>query len=450
MQGGVSPAGTCPPHATTPTGPGCRHRQPRQNHSLIDPGRKKEDILDKDSRFLDSRTPPHIATLVIMTGAGALSMNILLPSLPGIAREFGVSYSYAQLLISAYLAATAFMQLIIGPLSDRFGRRPVLLISMSIFIAATILCMVAPNFKILLLGRIIQTAVVSGLALSRAIVRDMVSTDKAASMIGYITMGMALVPMVGPFIGGVLDEIYGWRAAMGVSLVFGLFVYVLVWFDLGETNRNRSSSFSDQFRAYPELIRSRRFWGYALSAAFTSGSFFAFLGGAPLIAVDYLGLKPSELGLYFAITAVGYILGNFISGLYSERVGINRMMLLGNVVTATGMTASIAVFAQGATHPLAFFGFMIFLGIGNGISLPSANAGVVSVRPHLAGSASGLGGALMIGGGAALSVFSGSMISPETGPYPLLYIMLISALAGVAMAMYVIYVARQVALQAGE
>ena len=406
--------------------------------------------MDKDTRFLDRRTPPHIATLVIMTGAGALTMNILLPSLPGIAREFGVSYSYAQLLISAYLGATAFMQLIIGPLSDRFGRRPVLLVAMAIFIAATILCMAAPNFQVLLIARIVQTAVVSGLALSRAIVRDMVSTDKAASMIGYITMGMALVPMVGPFIGGVLDEIYGWRAAMAVCLSFGLFVYALIWLDLGETNRNRSASFGAQFRAYPELIRSRRFWGYALSAAFTSGSFFAFLGGAPLVASEYLGLKPSELGMYFAITAIGYILGNFLSGLYSERMGINRMMLSGNIITAVGMVGSLATLGYGVTHPMAFFGYMIFVGIGNGISLPSANAGVVSVRPHLAGSAAGLGGALMIGGGAALSVLSGTMLTAETGPYPLLYIMLISSLAGVAMALYVIHVARQVALQASE
>ncbi|MEX3009509.1 multidrug effflux MFS transporter [Hoeflea sp. TYP-13] len=385
-----------------------------------------------------------------MTGAGALNMNVLLPSLPGIARDFGVSYSYVQLLISAYLAATAFMQLIIGPLSDRFGRRPVLLVSLAIFIAATILCIFAPNFEILLIGRLIQTIVVSGLALSRAIVRDMVGTDEAASMFGYITMGMALVPMIGPMIGGVLDEIYGWQAAFAVSLVFGIFVLMLVWSDLGETNRNRSASFGAQFRAYPELIRSRRFWGYALSAAFTSGSFFAFLGGAPYVSVEFLGLSPSGLGAYFALTALGYMGGNFISGRYSQRFGINTMLLSGNIITALGMVGSIITFSLGSTHPMAFFGYMIFIGVGNGISLPSANAGVVSVRPHLAGSAAGLGGALMIGGGAALSVLSGSMLSPETGPYPLLYIMLISAIAGAMMALYVIHVARQVALQASE
>ncbi|MCP4319995.1 MAG: multidrug effflux MFS transporter [Hyphomicrobiales bacterium] len=407
-------------------------------------------MLNKDSTFLDRRSAPHIATLVIMTGAGALNMNILLPSLPGIARDFGVSYSYVQLLISAYLGATAFMQLIIGPLSDRFGRRPVLLVSLMIFIAATIACMFAPNFETLLVARLVQTAVVSGLALSRAVVRDMVGTNEAASLFGYITMGMALVPMVGPMIGGVLDEIYGWRAAFAVSLIFGVFVLMLVWLDLGETNRNKSASFGTQFGAYPELFRSRRFWGYALSAAFTSGSFFAFLGGAPYISVEFLGLSPSELGAYFALTAVGYIAGNFISGRYSQHFGINTMLLSGNIISGLGMVGSITTFSLGFDHAMAFFGYMVFIGLGNGISLPSANAGIVSVRPHLAGSAAGLGGALMIGGGAALSVLSGAMLSPETGPFPLLYIMLMSSIAGVMVALYVIHVARQVALQAGE
>ena len=405
--------------------------------------------MDK-TRFLDRRTPPHIATLVLLTGAGALNMNIILPSLPGIADYFQVSYSYVQLLISAYLAATAVMQLIVGPFSDRYGRRPVMLVCASIFLAATLLCVVAPSFEILLAGRMIQTAIVSGLVLSRAAVRDMVGTDEAASLFGYITMGMALVPMVGPAIGGYLDEIYGWQAAFFVTFIFGVLVLLIAALDMGETNHTPSTSFAAQFRAYPELIRSRRFWGYALSAAFTSGSFFAFLGGAPYISINLLGLSPSELGAYFALTAIGYIAGNFLSGRYAMRVGINPMILMGNIVVAIGVFGSIVTFAAGFSHPLAFFGFMVFLGLGNGITLPSANAGIVSVRPHLAGSASGLGGALMIGGGAGLSVLSGSVLGPTTGAYPLLYLMLACAIAGALMAMYVMYVARQVALQTAQ
>ncbi|MCY6380283.1 multidrug effflux MFS transporter [Hoeflea prorocentri] len=406
--------------------------------------------MSEQSRFLDKHTPPHIITLVIVTGAGALNMNIALPSLPGIATYFGVSYSYAQLLISAYLAATAAVQLIIGPLSDRFGRRPVLLACIGIFLVASLVCIFAPNFQILLVARLVQTVIVAGLVLSRAAVRDMHEPARAASLFGYITMGMAVVPMVGPAIGGVLDEMFGWQASFLVSLLFGCLAFGLVISDMGETNKHPSANFAAQFRAYPELIRSRRFWGYALSAAFTSGSFFAFLGGAPYVSVTHLGLSPSEVGFYFALTAVGYMAGNFISGRYTERFGINSMLLSGNVISALGMVASILTFAAGSNHPLAFFGYMIFIGFGNGISLPSANAGIVSVRPHLAGSAAGLGGALMIGGGAGLSVLSGAVLSPESGAYPILYIMLISAIAGALMALYVMHVARQVALEANE
>ena len=206
----------------------------------------------------------------------------------------------------------------------------------------------------------IQTAIVSGLVLSRAAVRDMVGTDEAASLFGYITMGMALVPMVGPAIGGYLDEIYGWQAAFFVTFIFGVLVLLIAALDMGETNHTPSTSFAAQFRAYPELIRSRRFWGYALSAAFTSGSFFAFLGGAPYISINLLGLSPSELGAYFALTAIGYIAGNFLSGRYAMRVGINPMILMGNIVVAIGVFGSIVTFAIGFSHPLAFFGFMVF------------------------------------------------------------------------------------------
>src|SRR5690606_17531591 len=154
--------------------------------------------------------------------------------------------------------------------------------------------------------------------------------------------------------------------------------------------------------------------------------FFAFLGGGPYVATELLGLSPSVYGLYFAVVSLGYMFGNLISGRYSRAIGINRMMLLGNVVAAVGMGLSIPLFLAGYDHPFSFFGPTFFLGVGNGITLPSANAGLVSVRPHLAGSASGLGGAMQIGVGAALSVLGGALLSQETGPYPLLVLMLIS------------------------
>jgi MFS transporter, DHA1 family, multidrug resistance protein len=395
------------------------------------------------ARFLDPRTPPHIVTLILMAALGALNMNVFLPSLPGMARYFNADYALVQLTVSAYLAGTAFLQIFIGPLSDRFGRRPVMLVSIWLFLGATLICVFAPTIEILLIGRVLQAVVVAGLVLSRAIVRDIVGPAQAASMIGYVTMGMTLVPMVGPALGGFLDQMFGWQANFILTFLFGVMVLIVCWRDQGETNQAMSANFVEQFRAYPELLKARRFWGYTLTATFASGAFFSFLGGGPYVANVILGMPPAELGYHFFFIAFGYMIGNFLTARFSVNVGLNAMMVIGNLISALGMALSIGLFWSGFFHPMAFFGPIFFVGFGNGMALPNANAGIVSVRPRLAGSASGLGGALMIGGGALLSVLAGSLLSEESGPYPLLYVMFSSSIAGVAAALYVLYVVRQ-------
>lgn len=391
---------------------------------------------------LDRQTPPHIMTLVLATATGALAMNIFLPSLPGIARHFQADYAVVQLTVSLYLAAMAVLQLGIGPASDRFGRRPVMIACFVMFMFGSLGTILAPSIELLLAARVMQAFAAAGMVLSRAIVRDMVGPDEAASKIGYVTMGMAAVPMIAPTIGGLLDEAYGWQAAFLVTLGFGAIALLIIYLDLGETNHNRSTSVFSQIRSYPILFRSRRFWGYTSSAAFTSGTFFAFLGGGPYIATEMLGLRPSEYGLYFGLLSLGYMVGNFLSGRYAARIGINAMVLSGNVVATIGIALSLALFWSGVMHPSALFGPMALLGIGNGITLPSANAGIVSVKPQLAGSASGLGGAMQIGGGAVLSALASAYLSPDSGPYPLLWMMLISSLASVSASVYIVYAAR--------
>jgi DHA1 family bicyclomycin/chloramphenicol resistance-like MFS transporter len=393
------------------------------------------------SVWLDRTSPPHILTLVLVTGVAALNMNMMLPSLPSLTDHYATDYSVVALAVSAYLALTAVLQLLIGPLSDRFGRRPVILGSFAIFLVATVGCALAPTVEVFLGFRMMQATVASGIALSRAIVRDMVPIDEAASMIGYVTMGMSMVPMVAPMLGGFLDQVFGWQSVFWFTFLFGAGVIALAWFDLGETNATPSSSFAAQFHAYPALIRSRRFWGYALTAALASGAFFAFLGGGPWVASVVLGMSPADLGFHFGFIALGYMAGNFLSGRYSTRVGLNRMMLAGGIVSAAGLVAGLGFFAAGMVNPETFFGSVLFVGLGNGLLLPSANAGIVSVRPELAGSASGLGGALMIGGGAGLSVISGAMMGPGTGGAPLLWVMLACTLLGIGTTLYVMRVA---------
>jgi MFS transporter, DHA1 family, multidrug resistance protein len=395
-------------------------------------------------RFLDRTTPPKIVTLILMAGLSALTMNIFLPSLPGMAAYFGVPYGVMQQSVALYLALSAALQIVIGPISDRFGRRKVLLGSLILFLIATVGTLLAPTATVFLIFRMAQAVIASGMVLSRAVVRDMVADAQAASMIGYVTMGMSLVPMIGPVIGGVLDDIYGWKANFALLLILGVGTLALVWGDLGETATLRRVSMMDQVRTYPTLLASRRFWGYTLAAAFASGCFFAYLGGAPYVGDKIFGLSSTHVGLLFALTAIGYAAGNFFAGRFSVRIGMNRMILIGTLVTSFGLILLAGLTWAGLSGPVVFFGLTVFMGLGNGICLPNANAGMLSVRPDLAGTASGLGGAILIGGGAALAAFAGVLLHPGATEMPLILLMLASSVASVVAILFVIRRARQI------
>jgi DHA1 family bicyclomycin/chloramphenicol resistance-like MFS transporter len=382
-------------------------------------------------QFLNRSAPPHIVTLVMLAGLAALSLNIFLPSLPGMAVYFGVEYHVMQLSVSAYLAVSALLQLLIGPISDRFGRRRVALAVLGLFLLATLGTLAAPTAEAFLMFRLVQAVVATTFVISRAVVRDMVPDDQAASMIGYVTMGMSLVPMIGPVIGGALDEAFGWRANFALLAVLGLAVTVLVWADLGETTRDGGTRFAEQVRGYPVLLRSQRFWGYSLAAGFAAGLFFAYLGGAPFVGSVVYHLSPSQVGYYFALPALGYAFGNFVSGRYASRFGIDRMVLAGTLAATAALVVAAAGNLAGVAHPLMFFAMVGVTGFGNGLALPSANAGMMSVKPELAGTASGLGATLTVGGGAALAALAGTLLGPDSGAMPLIALMLASSLASV-------------------
>lgn len=377
------------------------------------------------------RSPPTIGTLVLLSGLSALSLNLFLPSLPNMAVHFQADYKVMQLSIALYLLVNAVLQILIGPIADKAGRRPVLLWGLSLFLLATLGCIYAPNAEVFLAFRMGQAVVVVGMVLSRAAVRDLYDQDQAASMIGYVTMGMAIVPMIGPAIGGFLEESFGWKANFWLPFGLGVLTLALTFADFGETSTKSGKTLVQQFREYPELLRSPRFWGYSLSSAFSSGAFFAYLGGAPFIGTELFGLTASELGIYFGAPAVGYFFGNFFSGRYSIRFGVNRMVLWGCWLNGIGVALSAIVFLAGYGSALSFFGFMTFVGVGNGMTIPNATSGALSVRPHLAATASGLSGAIMLGGGAGLSAFAGALLTHDTGAMPLLWLMLATAVLAI-------------------
>ena len=365
-------------------------------------------------------------------------MNMHLPSLPAMADTFNISYSAATLTVTLFLAMNAVFQFVVGPLSDRFGRRPIVLICMAIFCVSSVGCIFSTKFEMFLFCRLIQAIVVAGLVLSRAAIRDVYSQDRAASVLGYATMGMAILPLVGPAVGGNLEVHFGWVASFWVLLGVGILVFTLAYFDMGETNKQKSSSMAVQFRAYPELLRSRRFWGYCITATFSAGAYFAYLGGAAFVGREIFNLSPGILGFYLGAPAVGYIAGNGLSGRFSVGLGINRMILTGTIITAVGMTFCILLFLFTVPIPLSFFGCVCFMGLGNGMVLPNATAGMMSVRPHLAGSASGIGGTINTAGGAAIATATGAILTPSTGILPLLLIMLACTIMSIISISYVV------------
>ncbi|MEL6240296.1 MAG: multidrug effflux MFS transporter [Pseudomonadota bacterium] len=381
-------------------------------------------------RFLDRATPPHLATLVLLSGMSAMVMNMFLPSLPTMTAYFGTEYRLMQLSVAVYLGVSAILQLLIGPISDKYGRRPVMLGGLILFLLATLGCIYAPTAEAFLFFRMAQAVIAVAMVLSRAVVRDLYDQDKSASMIGYVTMGMAIVPMISPAIGGLLDEFFGWKSNFWVFFLLGALSLWLVWADLGETAVSSGKTLGQQFREYPELFLSPRFWGYSLAAAFCSGAFFAYLGGAPFVGSQVFGMSPAELGFFFGAPAVGYFSGNWFTGRFATRFGINPMILWGCITNALGTFISLGLILMGQGTMLSFFGLMTLVGIGNGLVIPNATAGMLSVRTHLAGTASGLGGAIMIGGGAILSVLPGFFLSKDTGAAPLLWLMAASATAG--------------------
>jgi MFS transporter, DHA1 family, multidrug resistance protein len=382
-------------------------------------------------------SPGFIALLIAVSAVSPLGINMYLPSMPGMARALGVDFTTIQLTLSLYLGAMAVGQLIIGPLSDRFGRRPVLLIGLLTFVAGSAICLLAQSIGVLIFGRIVQAiGGCAGITLSRAIVRDLYGRNQVASMIAYVTMGMAVAPMIAPTIGGLLETFFGWRASFAFLIGFGGLALVFAYWRLSETNHGRASreSARELLQGYGSLFRSCQFWGYTLVTSFVSAMFFAFLAGAPYVMIELLGRSPAEYGFYFAMVPCGYILGNFVTGRFAGTMGPNRMILTGTLLSLASIAAMAALIASALLVPVSLFGPMLFIGVANGLVLPSGIAGAVSVRPDLAGAASGLSGSFQIGFGALVAPIVGAALGSTV--WPLIAIMAIcSCLAIISFAL---------------
>ncbi|RXT52496.1 hypothetical protein B6S44_17130 [Bosea sp. Tri-44] len=357
---------------------------------------------------------PSLTVLVAISTLQPIALNMLAPATPALARNFATSYATIQLTLTLFLVAVALTQLIVGPLSDRFGRRPCVMAGAAVFTVGSVLGALADSAGTLLFARVLEGAGAgTTFALARAIIRDTASRDEAASQIATVTMVMVVAPMITPYLGGHIETSFGWRMIFWSMAAVAAIVLALVGLRLPETAPNVGvrTSLIDIFRAFPDLARDRSFIRNVIALAMTSAAFFAFIAAAPFIVVETMGRGSDTYGAYFIINAFGYMVGNFAMSRLVLRHGTARMAWIGLVISFVATTAALAISLTPYWTPLTLFLPLAINAIGNGLTLPGATAAALSARPELAGSAAGLSGAIQLGSGALATILISSLVA---------------------------------------
>jgi predicted MFS family arabinose efflux permease len=307
---------------------------------------------------------------------------MILPSLPNIAATFGADFALVNLSVAGFAVVTALIEAVGGGISDRFGRRPLVLISLSIFTAASIGCIFAPNIGAFLFFRAMQACISPCYSVALVVIKESSEEGEAASKFGYLAMGWALAPMVGPLLGGSLDQFFGWRSSFVVFTILGAAGFILAARELKGIPPPRSDN--GYLTSYVLLLRSNRFWAYTLCMACSLGALYVFLGGAPLVFGGALEGSSAKLGFYMGLVPVGFILGSYLAGRFASRRSRGVILVAARLITCSGLLVGLVLAMLGVTHILVFFG------VGNGLTMPAANSGAMSVRSDLAGTAAGL------------------------------------------------------------
>lgn len=350
---------------------------------------------------------PTLTVLVAMSTLQPLALNLVAPAAPNLSRHFGASYATIQLTLTLFLVAVALTQLVSGPLSDRFGRRPCVNAGIALFVVGSLLGAIAPSIELLLLARILQGAGSGSVfALSRAIIRDTATRDQAASQIATVTMVMVVAPMIAPWLGGQIETAFGWRMILWFMTVTGAVVLLLTTMRLPETaaNLGQRTPLLGVFRAFPQLAANRVFVLNVIAVSTSSSAFFAFIAAAPYVIVETMGHGSDVYGTYFILNALGYMLGNFAMARLVVRIGAPRMVYLGLVISSIALTVAVPLALRTDWSPLMLFLPLALSAIGNGMTIPGSTAEALSARPELAGSAAGLMGAIQLGLSALMTV----------------------------------------------
>ncbi|HML14559.1 MAG TPA: multidrug effflux MFS transporter [Xanthobacteraceae bacterium] len=379
--------------------------------------------------------PRVLVLLTAMAAIGPMALNILTPAVPGLVVTFGTDAAAVQLTLSLYLFGLAAAQLVMGPLSDQLGRRPVVLAGLTLAAVSSVAALAATSIQALIVARIAQAIGAStGVVVGRAIIRDLYDRDRAAAMIGWVTTATVVAPMVAPMIGGFLDTALGWEAIFAFVGLVSAGTLIGAVLALPETQAATMSGGLVRFLSEARLlVATRQFCGYALCVAANSAMFFVYVGGTPHVVVTMMGRSSAVYGVWFAVASFGYMMGNFIAARRSASLGVDRMIWWGTLVALLGVGVEcVLVVGVPGGGPAIIFVPQILISIGSGFLMPNALAGAVSVRPQAAGTASGFTGFLQMGLGALSAQLVGHLLDGASSALPMVLLMLGFGLAGTA------------------
>ncbi|MDX9860354.1 MAG: multidrug effflux MFS transporter [Rhodospirillales bacterium] len=351
--------------------------------------------------------------LTAMIALGQISTAIYSPSMPSLVANLETTVELVSLTLTVFLAGFAVSQLVFGPLSDRFGRRHVLVAGLVIFVAASIVCALAPTIGVLLVGRFFQSmGACAGAVVGRAVVRDVYGRERAARALAFIGVAFSVSPAVSPIIGGYLQVWFGWRSSFSFLALVGLAIGAATWTMLSETNRHPDPHALNPLamaRNFVVLMKTPAYVGYMLALSLVFAGLMAFVTASPFLLIDGLHLSPAHFGLLVALPTVGTLAGNLSAGVLTLRLGVDRMVLIGTILALAGgigMAASGALGYFAVAPILASIAVFLF---GMGIVMPNAMAGAMGPFPRMAGAASALLGFAQMGVGALASLAAGHL-----------------------------------------
>jgi DHA1 family bicyclomycin/chloramphenicol resistance-like MFS transporter len=368
---------------------------------------------------VDSRAPPQpggailVTVLIMAISLPSFASTVAIPSLPAIAQEFGTGFASVAIIQTFYMMGLAFPQLVYGGVSDRVGRRPTMMAGLGLFLAGSLICLTAPSVEILTLGRFAQAVGgCAGIALGRAILRDLFTREKAAAYLAYMTMATTAGPTLAPLIGGVFQEYLGWRAVFGMLIVLGLIALAMCWRALPETNKpgQEAPRWRNLAFAIVTLLRLPSYRNYAIPPACLTGSYQVFAATSTFVATTRLDVSPTEFGLGLSSIILTFSFGNFLSGTFGRRIGIDRLIQIGTCINLLFATLMLVAFLCDELNSFTFFGMMALMNIGQAFAISNALTSATGAVPGLVGSAAGLAGFLQMATAAAFATIVGTMI----------------------------------------